>query len=75
MSLLLDKWIQSMFSLCLFTLLKVTFDKLKFLILWKVNFSSFSFVFSGLFFYNFKDTSASHKVIKIYSFDTNHSRK
>ena len=64
-----------MFSLCLFTLLKVTFDKLKFLILWKVNFSSFSFVFSGLFFYNFKDTSASHKVIKIYSFDTNHSRK
>lgn len=50
MSLLLDKLIQSMFShyVLLFTLLKVTFDKLKFLIVAKINFSIFFFIVSGL---------------------------
>lgn len=50
MNLLLDKWIPSMFShyVLSFILLKVTFDKLKFLIIVKVFFITFSFIISGL---------------------------
>lgn len=49
-SLLLDKLIQSMFShyVLLSTSLKVTFDKLKLLILVKTNFLIFSFIVNGL---------------------------